>query len=240
MKITIVENYGEMSKEAAKILAAAVKDNLKPVLGLATGGTPVGVYRELIEMYRNGEISFKNVTAANLDEYVGLDAESPQSYVSFMKSNLFGHIDIDPSKTFIPDGKAKDLQKECDRYTELLADIPRTVQLLGLGSDGHIGFNEPGTPFTRHTHIAELTQDTVKDNSRFFASMDEVPRKAITMGIADIVSAQTVLLLASGKNKARAVYDMIKGEVSEDCPASILQRHPNAVIIIDKEAAQLL
>ncbi len=240
MKIKVVENYEEMSKEAAKILADAVKNAVNPVLGLATGSTPVGVYRELIGMYRDGEVSFKNVTTANLDEYVGLGAENPQSYVSFMKSNLFDYIDIDPSNTYIPDGKANDVQSECERYTKLLGNIPRTVQLLGLGSNGHIGFNEPGTPFARHTHIAELTQNTVSDNSRFFGSIDEVPRRAITMGIADIINAETVLLLASGKNKARAAYDMIKGEVSEECPASILQRHKNAVIILDKEAAWLL
>lgn len=240
MKIKVVENYEEMSKEAAKILADAVKNTANPVLGLATGSTPVGVYRELIGMYRDGEVSFKNVTTANLDEYVGLGAENPQSYVSFMKSNLFDYIDIDPSNTYIPDGKANDVQSECERYTKLLGNIPRTVQLLGLGSNGHIGFNEPGTPFARHTHIAELTQNTVSDNSRFFGSIDEVPRRAITMGIADIINAETVLLLASGKNKARAAYDMIKGEVSEECPASILQRHKNAVIILDKEAARLL
>lgn len=240
MKITVVENYEEMSKEAAKILAEAVKTNLKPVLGLATGSTPVGVYRELIGMYQNGDISFKNVKTANLDEYVGLGAENPQSYVSFMKNNLFNHIDIDPSNTFIPNGKAKDVQNECERYTKLLEDIPRTVQLLGLGSNGHIGFNEPGTPFACHTHIAELTQNTVSDNSRFFNSINEVPRRAITMGIADIVNTEEVLLIACGKNKARAAYEMINGEVSEQCPASILQRHKNAVIILDKEAARLL
>lgn len=240
MKITIVENYDEMSKAAAKIIADAVKCNPNAVLGLATGSTPIGAYKELIRMYESGEISFEKVKTANLDEYVGLGAESSQSYVTFMRENLFNHINIDLANTNIPNGKAANLQKECARYTALLEKTPRTIQLLGLGSDGHIGFNEPGSPFSGHTHIADLTESTIKDNSRLFSNIDEVPRTAITMGIADIMQSETALLLASGKGKARAVLAMVKGDISEDCPASILQKHPNAVIILDKEAAALL
>lgn len=240
MKIEIYENYEQMSKAAANVIADIVKRNPQAVLGLATGSTPVGAYRELIGMCASGELSFKKVKTVNLDEYVGLGAESGQSYVTFMKENLFSSIDIQIDNTHIPDGTANDLEKACAEYTALLRDNPRDLQLLGLGSDGHIGFNEPGAPFSGHTHVTELAESTVSDNARLFNDESEVPRTAITMGIADIMQSQKVLLLASGANKAQAVRDMVKGEVSETCPASILQRHPDALIILDKEAAKLL
>lgn len=240
MKIKIVENYDEMSREAAEIISGAIKQNPAAVLGLATGSTPVGTYKELEKKYKNGEISFKDIKTVNLDEYIGLGKDSPHSFSFFMRENLFSRVDIDENNTRIPDGKAENPQKECEKYTEMLEKTPVSVQLLGLGSDGHIGFNEPDTPFDSHTHIAELAQSTVRDNSRLFSSIEEVPERAITMGIADIMKSQKILLIASGANKAQAVYDMVKGEVTEGCPASILQRHGDVTVIIDKQAAKLL
>lgn len=240
MKIEIFENYEQMSRAAAETIARTVQAAPFPVLGLATGSTPLGAYRNLIEMCGAGVLSFKNVRTVNLDEYVGLGEESAQSYAAFMEKNLFSHIDIDRENTNLPDGKAEDPQAECERYSQLLKGMPRDLQLLGLGSDGHIGFNEPYTPFGSRTHIAELAESTIRDNSRLFGDISEVPRRAITMGIADITEAKKILLLACGANKARAVYDMVKGGIDEKCPASILQKHPDAVIMIDREAAQLL
>lgn len=240
MNIRVVKDYDEMSKLAAEIISEQVKENPSSVLGLATGSSPIGTYKELIKKYSAGELSFKDVKTVNLDEYVGLGRESSQSYVNFMRENLFSQIDVDEGNTHIPDGKALNAKAECENYNNLLKELPRDVQLLGLGSDGHIGFNEPGTPFEEHTHIATLTESTVKDNSRLFASEDEVPRLAITMGIADIMQSKKIILLACGANKAKAVRDMVKGEVTVDCPASILQRHANVEVILDNEAAGLL
>ncbi|MGN0813420.1 MAG: glucosamine-6-phosphate deaminase [Candidatus Coproplasma sp.] len=240
MKIIVVENYEEMSERGAEIIAEVVKSTPNATLGLATGSTPIGLYKKLISEYEQGEISFKEISTVNLDEYIGLDGENNQSYRYFMNTQLFNHVDIDKANTHVPSGVAEDMGKECERYTQIIRDNPQVIQLLGLGSDGHIGFNEPGSPFDGHTHIVELEESTIKDNARLFDRIEDVPKSAITMGIADVMQAKRVLLIANGANKAEAVKAMIQGEVTEACPASILQRHSNVTVIIDKEAAKLL
>ena len=240
MKIITVENYEEMSALAAKIISEVVRGNPYATLGLATGSTVLGTYAQLRDMCAKGAISFKNIKAVNLDEYVGLDGDHEQSYAYYMRNNLFNHIDIDLCNTFIPCGTAPDLADECNGYNEMLDIIPRDIQLLGLGSDGHIAFNEPGSSFDSRTRVVQLEESTIKDNSRLFTRVEDVPQSAISMGIADIMSAKKLLLLASGLNKAQAVKAMVRGRVSEQCPASILQRHPDAIVILDKQAATLL
>lgn len=240
MKIIIVENYEEMSDKGAEMIAEVVKNNPCATLGLATGSTPIGLYQRLAEKNERGEISFRGIRTVNLDEYVGLNGENNQSYRYFMNHQLFDHVDIDKNNTHVPCGVAEDMQKECERYTALLRENPQDIQLLGLGSDGHIGFNEPGSPFDGHTHVVELEESTIRDNARLFDRIEDVPKSAITMGIADVMQAKQILLLANGANKAQAVRDMVRGEVDERCPASVLQRHRDVTVIIDKEAAKLL
>ncbi len=240
MNVIITENYDEMSKKAAEILINLVKNNPNAILGLATGSSPIGTYRYMAEACKNGEVSFKGVSTVNLDEYVGLTADHDQSYAYFMRTNLFDHIDIDQSKTNLPSGSAPCAKAECDRYNALLDEMKQDVQVLGLGSNGHIGFNEPNTPFDSVTHLVDLTENTIKDNSRLFNSIDEVPRQALSMGIKNIMQAKSILMVVSGKNKAEAVYGMVKGEVTPALPASVLQLHPFVTIICDKDAASLL
>ena len=188
---------------------------------------------------KNGT-SYRGISTVNLDEYAGLDVTSDQSYIYFMRHNLFDHIDVKPENTHIENGKAADRQAECDRYNALLEELPRDIQVLGIGSNGHIAFNEPGTPFGSVTHIVDLTESTIKDNSRMFASIDEVPRQAFTMGLKNIMNAKKILILANGANKAKAVYGLVRGEVTEKVPASILQLHPDCTLICDEAAASLL
>ena len=240
MKVIITENYEEMSKKTAEILIDVVKNNPSAVLGLATGSSPIGTYQNMIKDHKENGTSYKNVKTVNLDEYVGLTADHDQSYAYFMRDNLFNHVDIDLKNTNVPCGVAKDLEKESERYNALLEECKQDVQLLGIGSNGHIGFNEPGTPIDSVTHLVDLTENTIKDNSRLFASIDEVPRQALSMGIKNIMNAKSVVLVASGKNKAKAVYGMVKGAVTPELPASILQLHPNVVLVCDKDAASLL
>ena len=239
MKVIIVENYEEMSVKAAEILTDIVKKNPKAVLGLATGSSPIGTYQNMAKDHRENGTSYKEVVSVNLDEYVGLTADHDQSYAYFMYENLFKNIDIDLKNTNLPSGSASDLQAECDRYNALLANYQQDVQVLGLGSNGHIGFNEPNTPFDSVTHLVDLTENTIKDNSRLFASIDEVPRQALSMGIKNIMNAKSILVVVSGKNKAAAVRGMVKGEVTPALPASVLQLHPFVTVICDKEAASL-
>ena len=240
MKVIITENYEEMSAKAAEILISVVKNNPNAVLGLATGSSPIGTYQNMIADHKANGTSYKNVHTVNLDEYVSLNAEHDQSYAYFMRTNLFDHVDIDLKNTNLPCGVASDLQKECDRYNKLLDELKPDVQVLGLGSNGHIGFNEPGTPFSSVTHLVDLTENTIKDNSRLFASIDEVPRQALSMGIKNIMQAKSILMVVSGKNKAEAVKGMVKGEITPNLPASVLQLHPDVTIICDKAAAELL
>lgn len=240
MKVIVTNDYHEMSKVAAEIVSHVVLDNPNAVLGLATGSSPIGLYNNLIEMYEAGLLSFANVSTVNLDEYVGLDRDHPQSYAYFMRNILFDHIDIDLNNTHIPCGSAENLDEQCKQYSELLKNLRQDIQVLGIGSNGHIGFNEPGTPFDSVTHIVQLADSTIKDNSRLFNSIDEVPTKAITMGISNIMNARKIIVIANGTNKADAVYKMVQGEISENCPASVLQKHPDVVLVCDTLAAAKL
>ncbi len=240
MKVIKVKNYEEMSKVAAEIFKDVVKNKPNAVLGLATGTTPLGLYSELIKDHKENGTSYKNIKTVNLDEYAGLDIESDQSYVYFMRHNLFEGLDIDLKNTNIENGKAEDREKECERYNDLLGEMQQDVQLLGLGSNGHIAFNEPNTPFGSGVHIVKLTENTIKDNSRLFADINDVPRYAFTMGIKNIMNAKKIVILASGKNKANAVKASVEGTVTEDVPASVLQLHPDCTFIVDEEAASLL
>ena len=237
MRIYQEADYEGMSRRAANLISAEVIRHPDCVLGLATGSTPIGTYQNLIDGCKAGDYSFKEVTTVNLDEYKGLAPAHDQSYRYFMQTNLFDHIDIDPVCTNVPDGLAEDAEAECARYDQLVADLGYAdLQLLGLGRNGHIGFNEPGPAFVKETHVVDLTESTIDANQRFFASRDDVPRQALTMGIGVIMAAKRVLLIASGSDKADALYAAICGPITPDCPASILQLHDDVVIVADKEA----
>lgn len=240
MELILTENYDEMVEKAFSIVKSLVVTKPDAVLGLATGSTPLGLYKLITQDHKECGTSYKAVKTVNLDEYKGLAPDNRQSYAYFMRKNLFEHIDIELCNTNIENGLAENEKAECERYDEILKELPRDLQLLGLGSNGHIAFNEPSTPFGSTTHVVALTENTVKDNSRLFADASEVPRKAFTMGIKSIMQAKKILLLASGKNKAQAVLRLVKGEVSELLPASVLQLHPDCITIVDKEAASLL
>jgi glucosamine-6-phosphate deaminase len=237
LEILKVKDYEEMSKKACSVILERMNALENPVLGMATGSTPEGLYRQLIESYRQGKVSFKQVSTFNLDEYVGIDRENPNSYHFYMKDKLFGHIDLIPENAHVPNGNAADLEMECWDYENQIRNAGQIdIQVLGLGLNGHIGFNEPGTPFSSRTHVINLAESTRKANARFFASMNEVPTQAITMGIDTIMESKQILLLVSGKKKADPLARLLNGEVSEDFPASILHRHPNVVIIADEAA----
>lgn len=240
IKLIVKKNYEEVSEEAFKVMKQVIADKEDAILGLATGSTPIGLYKKMIEDHKKNGTSYAKIRTVNLDEYVGLGKESDQSYVYFMHDNLFDHIDIKEENVNLPNGKAADLEKECARYTALLDSMQQDIQLLGIGANGHIGFNEPGTPFDSTTNIVKLKDKTRQDNARFFASIDEVPTHAITMGIKNVMNAKKILLVANGKNKADAIKAMIEGEVTEECPASILQRHNDVVVIVDEDAASKL
>ena len=240
MKIIKTKNYEELSAEAAKILIDIVRSNPYAVLGLATGTTPLGLYKKLIADHTKNRTSYKHIRAVNLDEYKGLPKEHKQSYAYFMRKNLFEHIDIDLENAHIENGVAADEQAECERYDKLLKSMRQDIQLLGLGSNGHIAFNEPNTSFESTTHVVNLTESTIKDNARLFNNIEEVPKQAYTMGLNSIMQAKKILILASGANKAEAVCKLVNGNVTEAVPASILQNHPDCTLIIDKEAAKLL
>lgn len=240
MKVIIAKDYEEMSKKAFEVMAEVVKTNPRAVLGLATGSTPLGLYKNMIEDHEKNGTSYRQIHTVNLDEYAGLDVSSDQSYVYFMRRNLFEHLDIDLENTNIENGKAADRQAECERYNKLLEKTQQDIQVLGIGSNGHIAFNEPGTPFGSVTHIVDLAESTIRDNSRMFKSIDEVPRQAFTMGLKNIMNAKKILILANGANKAKAVYGLVKGEVTENVPASVLQLHPDCTLVCDEAAASLL
>ncbi|OUP76971.1 glucosamine-6-phosphate deaminase [Erysipelatoclostridium sp. An173] len=241
MKVIIVENYEEASVEAAKVMLEVVKNNPTANLGLATGSTPIRLYELMIEDHKKNGTSYKDIKTFNLDEYFGLEPTHPQSYHYFMEQHLFKDIDINPENVHVPNG-AGEIQKSCDDYNELLANNQLDIQLLGIGSNGHIGFNEPGTAFDSVTHMIELKESTRQDNARLFfnGNIDEVPTHAITMGISNILAAKKLLLVACGENKAVPIKVLVEGEKTVDVPASALQDHDDVTVIIDKAAASLL
>ncbi|MGL5675014.1 MAG: glucosamine-6-phosphate deaminase [Cellulosilyticaceae bacterium] len=241
MTIYVTENYDAMSAQGANIIANLLKVKSNAVLGLATGGTPVGMYKELITKNKVGEISFKEVASYNLDEYYPIEKSNDQSYDYFMKDNLFNHVDIDVTRTHIPNGMAANSTEESKAYDALVrATGGVDIQVLGIGSNGHIGFNEPSDVFEPATHRVQLDERTIQDNARFFGSIEEVPTEAITMGIGTIMTAKSILLLASGKGKAPILAEMLTGKVDPRVPASILQFHPNVTVVLDEEAASEL
>jgi glucosamine-6-phosphate deaminase len=237
MEIIKVNNYEEMSKTTADYIIRKVRQFPEVTFGLATGSTPVGTYKRLIEDHRDNGTSYKKVTTFNLDEYIGLSGENPQSYRYFMDSQLFNHLDILKENTFVPSGTAGDLAAECRNYESMLKNHGGIdLQILGIGNNGHIGFNEPGTSFSSKTHIVDLADSTIKANARFFNTIEEVPTQAITMGIATIMQSREILLLASGEAKADAIGQLLGNGVSEQFPASILRNHPNVKVIADEAA----
>lgn len=236
-KIFVLDNYEEVSKKASEeVIKVVEKGNV--TLGLATGSSPVGMYKHLVEAHKNG-LSFNQVTTVNLDEYVGISREHSQSYYHFMFEHLFKHVDVKYENIHIPFGQDSS-EKMIQDYEEFLSNHPQDLQVLGIGSNGHIGFNEPGTSFDSTVHVIELKKETRDDNARFFDSIEDVPTHAITMGIKDIMRAKEIVLIATGEKKAQAVYEMIYGKVSEEVPCTILQKHENVIVIVDKEAGKLL
>ena len=241
MRIYQEADYEAMSLRAARIMAAEVVRKPDCVLGLATGSTPVGAYRQLSQWNQEGHLSFREVRTVNLDEYKGLEPTHDQSYRYFMQVNFFDHLDILRENTHVPNGMAADADAECKRYDELIRSLGYAdLQLLGIGHNGHIGFNEPGSAFVAPTHVVDLTERTIEANARFFASADDVPRQAMTMGIGCIMAARRILMVVSGEDKAQAIYDAFCGPVDPKCPASILQRHPDVVLVGDKAALHKL
>ena len=237
MRIYREKDYNAMSRRAAAVIAAQIVSKPDCVLGLATGSSPVGAYQQLVKWYEQGDLSFAEVRSVNLDEYYGLSPDHDQSYRYFMQSNLFDHVDILPGNTNVPSGLAEDAAAECARYEAVVKSLGYAdLQLLGLGRNGHIGFNEPCADFPVATHLVDLTQSTIEANARFFASADDVPKQALTMGIGTIMHARSILVVASGADKADAVRKTVQGPVTPDVPASILQLHPNVTIIGDEAA----
>ncbi|MCD7748957.1 MAG: glucosamine-6-phosphate deaminase [Oscillospiraceae bacterium] len=241
MRIYCTEDYASMSRKAANLLSAQVILKPESILGLATGSTPVGIYRQLAAWYRKGDLSFSQVRTVNLDEYVGLPASHPQSYHDFMQQNLFKDVDIDPASTYLPNGMAENLEEECCRYESLIRSLgPVDMQLLGMGRNGHIGFNEPSDDFPMFAHVVELAESTIQANARFFADPGQVPQRALTMGVGDIMRARQVLLVVSGSDKAEAVYRAFAGPITPQVPASVLQLHPEVTLVGDKAALNRL
>jgi glucosamine-6-phosphate deaminase len=241
MKILNAPDYQSMSRKAANIISAQVILYPSSTLGLATGSTPLGVYKQLIEWYKKGDVDFSKVHSVNLDEYVGLSPEHNQSYHYYMKENFFEHINITPENTNVPNGLADGIDAECARYDKLITDLGGIdLQLLGIGNTGHIGFNEPNEDFDKMTHKVKLTQKTIDANARFFTSVDDVPKYAITMGIKAIMQAKKILLVANGEGKADILYRSLFGPVTPAVPASILQLHPNVTVVADDAALSVI
>lgn len=241
MKIIKATDYQQMSRMAANLISAQVIMKPNCVLGLATGSTPIGTYEQLIRWYEKGDLDFSEVTSINLDEYKGLSPKNDQSYRYFMNEHLFNHINIRPWYTYVPNGLEEDSQKACEDYNQIIAQSGGIdLQLLGLGHNGHIGFNEPGTSFEKETHCVDLTESTIEANKRFFASMDDVPKQAYTMGIKTIMQAKKVVVVVSGADKAEIVKKAFFGPVTPQCPASVLQLHNDVVLVGDEAALSLI
>ena len=235
MIIYEAKDYKDMSRKAANIISAQIIMKPNCVLGLATGSTPIGTYEQLVEWYHKGDLDFSKVTSVNLDEYRGLEKSNYQSYDYFMHEHLFDKVNIHPENVNLPDGMAEDAEKECKRYEELIRSLGGVdLQLLGLGHNGHIGFNEPGAAFEKETHCVNLTERTIEANKRFFASADDVPKQAFTMGIKTIMQAKKILVIASGEDKAEILKEAFFGPVTPAVPASILQLHNNVIVVGDQ------
>lgn len=237
MNIIHCSSYEEMSQVAAKVVCDAIAQKPDLVLGLATGATPEGLYTKLCENYREGKVDFSGVTTINLDEYCGIPEDHPQSYRSVMRANLFDHVNLEPERTHLPNGNAEDLTEEAARYEKMISDLGYAdLQILGVGRNGHIGFNEPAEALFTQTHLTALTKDTVRANARFFQSLEKVPKHAITMGVGTIMSAKHIVLLASGEGKRPAISTLIGGMIDTICPVTLLQLHPNVTLICDDSA----
>lgn len=241
MRIIVVENYEEMSKKAAVMVASQVILKPDSVLGLSTGDTPIGMYKEIINIYKNQKMDFSKVKTFNLDEYYRLNRENPQSYYYYMMNNLFNHVNIDKKNINIPNGMADNIEVECKEYERKINKAGGIdLQILGIGVNGHIGFNEPNISFEPETHLVHLNEKTIESNSRFFSSKEEIPTKAISMGIKSIIHSKKIILLACGSAKSDAISKAINGKITPNLPASILQLHRDVIVIIDKEAASKL
>lgn len=240
MNIIRAKDYQDMSRKAANIISAQIIMKPDCVLGLATGSTPVGTYRQLIEWYEKGDLDFSRVSTVNLDEYRGLAHTDPQSYYYFMQENLFDHVNIDKTATHVPDGTNPDAADACVKHEQIIKSLGGIdLQLLGLGNNGHIGFNEPGAAFEKETHLVDLAESTIRANARFFASIDEVPKQAYTMGIRTIMQAKKILVVVSGESKADIVSRAFFGPVTPEVPASILQMHPDVTVVCDEAALSM-
>lgn len=241
MKVIIYERADELNLKGAALFEQLLFEKPDAVLGLATGSTPIGIYNELIKKYRDGKIDFSRARAVNLDEYIGLSPKDGQSYSYFMRKNLFSHINIQPENCHIPDGTAENVGAECRRYDKVIESLGGIdLQLLGIGHDGHIGFNEPGDSFEKGTHLVELAEKTISANARFFENIEKVPRQAITMGIKGIMNARSILLVAMGADKADIVHRVLTGPINPHIPGSVLQLHPNLTVLLDTLAAAKL
>ena len=242
MIIYVGKDYQDVSRKAANIMSAQIIMKPNAVLGLATGSTPVGLYKQLIEWYNKGDLDFSQITSVNLDEYKGLSGDNDQSYRYFMNTNLFDHVNIDKNRTYVPNGLEEDSDKACADYNEIIRSVGGIdMQLLGIAGNGHIGFNEPCEAFELETHCVDLTPATIEANKRFFdGNEDLVPKQAYTMGIKTIMQARKVLVVANGLAKAKAVKAVVSGPVTPECPGSILQMHPDCILVADEEALSLL
>ncbi|GAA0703989.1 glucosamine-6-phosphate deaminase [Paraclostridium ghonii] len=241
MQILVCKNYDEMSKKAAQIMASQVTLKSNSILGLATGSTPIGMYKKLVEMHNDGNLDFSDVKSFNLDEYYKLPRDNDQSYYYFMHENLFRYINIKEENINIPNGMTKDVELECKAYDASIKEIGGIdIQILGIGHNAHIGFNEPSDVFVKGTNLVDLKESTIKANARFFDCIDNVPKKAITMGIGSIFKSKKIMLLASGEGKAEAIYNTVYGEITPQVPSSILQLHRDTILILDEDAASKL
>ncbi len=241
MKVRIVKDYEEMSREGARLIAEVILNKPEAVLGLATGSTPEGLYKELILLNKEGKLDFSKCTTVNLDEYLGLGGDHNQSYRYFMNEKLFNHININKNNTYVPNGLAEDVSEECKSYDKRIEQLGGIdVQLLGIGNNGHIAFNEPEEELSFGTHVTNLTESTIEANARFFSSIEEVPKQALTMGIGSIMRARKIVLLASGASKAEAVKQLVSGKITTQSPATMLQVHHDVTLVLDEAAASLI
>lgn len=241
MKVCVFESEKDVDCFVGKYIVDFIHQHSSPAIGFATGSTPLGIYQYFIEEYKKGNVDFSHVLAFNLDEYVGVAKDHPRSFATAMRNELFEHINIQKENIFAFDGVAKDLQKECQRYDQLIQEHPIDIQILGIGMDGHIAYNEPGSPFDGGSHVVDLHQESIKSSLDYgFDRIEDVPTQGITQGIHTIMQAKELIMIAKGKKKAQLVERMLKGEVSEDFPSSIIQKHPSVLVVLDKEAAECL